>query len=62
MNFLFQRRSRSRGPSGMTRDEEEELFRQWLRERREPRQGWATPTPTYEEILEKKRQEERSYR
>ena len=46
----------------MTRDEEEEaLFRQWLKER-EPRRGWATPTPTYEEILDRKRQEERSYR
>ena len=42
--------------------DEDAIYDHFLRERLRdaPRRGWATPT--YEEILDKKRQEERAYR
>ena len=42
--------------------DEDAIYQHFLRERlREPpRRGWATPT--YDEVLDKKRQEERAYR
>lgn len=47
-----------RAPQDSFSDEEDD-YRQYLRNR-PPRKGWGTPT--YEEILDRKRQEERSYR
>ena len=40
-------------------DDEDAVYSRYLRER-VPRRGWATPT--YEEVLDKKRREERAYR
>lgn len=40
-------------------DSDEEGYLRYLKER-PPKKGWQTPT--YEEILDKKRQEERNYR
>ncbi|ELT94634.1 hypothetical protein CAPTEDRAFT_225871 [Capitella teleta] len=45
--------------SRIREDAEEERYKQWLRER-PLRKGWGTPT--YDEILDQKRKEERSYR
>jgi hypothetical protein len=40
-------------------DAEEERYDQWLKDR-PVRKGWGTPT--YDEILDQKRKEERNYR